>query len=368
MSGYKISTKEAIAIIICPVIAYCLISLPRDILTYQKSAVLLNIIYVSIIAIAFSCLIYKLFKSFSGKDILDISEYLGGKTFRNILGIIFASYLCISSAFLLRCFSEGLRIIYYSNTKLIFIVIVFIIGIILVNRLNSNSIFKANLIVIPIAFFSILFLLFANMKIFHIQNMYPFFGEGIFNTFVTGLASLVSFNGLFLLYFLPPLLNEPEKFKKIAITSCLLTVFYLIIVFIIFLFIFSFFTNIDEIIPLYTVARTVEFGSFFQRLESIFLLIWIFAFGSYVAICMNFSMQIFKKIANLKETKHLAAPFGLLILGITLFPKNYSIAKSFETDIFPIISIGTVFILCIAILILANVKLKKKGTKIEKDF
>lgn len=360
MNDSKITSKEAISLIFSVIVAHSLISLPRNFIVTQKSAVIINIVYVSIIAIALIFIICKLLRNFPGKDILDISAFLGGKIFRTILGAIFIVYLSISSSILLRSLCDGLKVIYYANTNILFIISLFIVAIITVNRLNFSASLKTNLLILPILLLSMVFLFTANIKNFSPERIFPILGEGNFNTFVTGLGNLSAFSGIFFLYFLPSLLKEPKKLKKIAILSVTITAIYLLVTIAILLFMFAFFINIDEIMPLYSAARNIEFGSFFQRLESVFLLIWIIAFCSYLSIVMNFSMQIFKKIANLKDIKPLAYPFGLIILGIALFPKNYSNSKFFITSIYPCLVLGIVFILSILILFLASIKKKKK--------
>lgn len=64
MSKTKIGTVEAIMMILTIIVAHTILSLPKNILTSMKSASILNLIYVSIIVIAISYLIYKLLKNF----------------------------------------------------------------------------------------------------------------------------------------------------------------------------------------------------------------------------------------------------------------------------------------------------------------
>ena len=81
MNETKLNTREAVALVLTVAVAHSLLSIPKNLITSQKSAAILNVIFISIIAIAFSYLVYRLFKAFPGKDILDISEFLGRKNF-----------------------------------------------------------------------------------------------------------------------------------------------------------------------------------------------------------------------------------------------------------------------------------------------
>lgn len=359
MTKSKVGTIEAIMLVLTIIVTHTISSLPRQILVSTKSATIINLIFVSILAIIFSYFIVKLLKNFAGLDIIDISEYLGGKVFKNIVGIIFILYFLASSSILLRNFCESLKIIYYPMTNIVFILALFIIAICTVNRLDFNASLKTNLLILPLVLASILFLFFANMNKFVPQRIFPIFGDGLFDTFVLGLSNLAAFGGIAYLYFLPPFLKEPEKMKKIAILSIGISAIYLILCVATLLFMFSFFINTNEITPLYNATRYIEFGSFFQRLESVFLLIWILAFACYLSIASKFAMNIFKKLTNIETKKPLVDIFGILILGISLLPKNYAISEKFETEIYPYLVLGITFFLGISILILANI-LKKK--------
>ena len=134
MTKSKIGTLEAIMLILTIIVTRTISSLPRELLVSTKSATILNLIFVSILAIVISYLIVKLLKSFPGLDIIDISEYLGGKVFKTIIGIIFMAYFLITSSILFRSFCESLKIIYYPMTDIAFILLLFIIAVCIVNR------------------------------------------------------------------------------------------------------------------------------------------------------------------------------------------------------------------------------------------
>lgn len=367
MSKTKIGTAEAIMIILTIIVAHTILSLPKNILTSMKSASILNLIYISIIVITIGYFIYKLLKKFPGLDIIDISEFIGGKFLKNIIGIIFIIYFVISASMLLRNFSESLKVIYYPMTDIFFIVAFFIIPVCYANRLNFNATSKTNLIVVPIVLIAIIVLFATNMKQFSPQRMFPILGESTFNTFVLGLSNISAFGGIVYLYFIPPLLKEPEKMKKITLISIGITAIYLIISVATLLFIFSFFITTNEITPLYNATRYIELGNFFQRLESVFLIIWILAFACYLSTISKFSVSVFKKITNIDTSKPLTDIFGLLILGISLVPENYAISQNFENTIYPHLVIAIVFFLGLGLLIIANFK-RRKESKNEKYY
>ena len=360
MTKPKLGRIEAIMLVLTIVVAHSVLSMPTDILSSYKSASILNVIYISIIAIGISYFIYRLLKNFPSMDILDISELIGGKVFKNLVGTVFIIYFILSASLMLRNFCESIQILYFPMTDITFIITLLIISICIANRLDFSATIKTNVIILPIALIGVLFLFFTNINRFVPQRIFPILGEGAFNTFILGLTNIASFGGIAYLYFLPPLLKDITQFKKITLISIVATAIYLVFTIATLLFIFTFFTNVSEISPLYTATRYIEFGTFFQRLESIFLLIWILVFACYLSIVSKFSMNIFQKITGISNQKPLIDIFGLLILGIALIPKNLAISQSFENKIYPYLMIGIVIVLGIGILIFAKFAKKKQ--------
>lgn len=363
MINQKIGTISAVMLTLSIVISYITSSLPMTFINETKSATLLNIIYTTAIVLFLVLLICRLFKNFPSLDILDISKFLAGNIFKNIVGGIFISYFIVSSGFMLRNFCEALGVVYYPLTNYVFIILMFIVAIAFVNSLSFNATLNTSSIVFPIVLVSTIFLFCGNLDNFSFNHIFPIWGNGFYNTFVLGLKNIGALGGICYLYFLPPMLKEPQKFKKIAVISIIAISFFILLCVGTLLFMFSFFISTDEIMPLFSAARHIEFGSFFQRFESLFLLIWIISFCCYLSIACKFSTHIFAKIFNLYDVKPILNVFAILILGIALFPTNYAVSIFFETNIYRYLRIIICFIFGITILILANLKKKKVGEK-----
>lgn len=359
----KIGTISAIMLTLSIVVSYITSSLPRTFINETKSATLLNIIYITFVVLFIILLFCKLLEKFPGLDLLDISKFLGGNVLKNIVGSFFIAYFTISSSIMLRNFCEGLVVVYYPLTSYVFVILMFIISITLVNRLGFNATLNTASIVFPLVLISAILLFCGNLDNFSFRRIYPILGDGFYNTFIVGLKNIGAFGGICYLYFLPPMLKEPQKLKKIAVISVIATGLFILLCVATLLFMFSFFITADEVMPLFSAARYIEFGSFFQRFESVFLLIWIISFCCFLSITCKFSTHIFNKMFNLSDMKPILNIFIILIFGISIFPKNYAISSLFETNIYRYLRIAVGFILGMTILILANLKKRKVGEK-----
>ena len=85
MSATKMGFVEAILFILVVITNKIILNLPKTIITGCGNSAWINVIYISILAVILTLIIVKLFKRFEGYDILDISNYLGGKPLKTFL-------------------------------------------------------------------------------------------------------------------------------------------------------------------------------------------------------------------------------------------------------------------------------------------
>lgn len=331
------------------------------------SATPINLIYISILAIILVLLICSLLKNFPGQDILDISNFLFGKYFKILVGILFICYLLLTCSYLLRDFCEGLKIIYFTRTHIYYILAIFILTIWIVARLGEKAVINSNMLILPIALFSIIFILLANMKNLVPQKIFPILGYGVNKTFITGLENLYSFGNIGILYFLPSYLKDVKKLKKISIISIVISCFYLIITLTGLLVMFPFTLSNHEIMPLYLASRYIEFGNFFQRVDSVFLLIWIWTMILHLSILLMLSAKVVQKISIIRNRNLIISMFCLIILGISIIPKNLVQINFFETNIYKYMVLYFILGAGIFILIFANLKRRLKNKSKNKE-
>lgn len=301
-------------------------------------------------------------------DILDIAKFLGGKWLKVVLGILFLCYLVFTVSILLRSFSEMLKIIFFPKTPVRVIMLLILIGIVITNRLGFKPLARANLFFIPATLFSILFIFIANFDNFTAQRIFPLLGNGISSTFLSGISNLFAFGGITYLYFLPPHLKEQKHYQKVALVSIGLSAFFLFISVCTLLLMFPLSASVEEILPLYLASRFIEFGRFFQRLDAIFVFIWIISMLSYLSITSYFANDIFRKITNLQSHKWTIFLLAALCFGISLIPENLNQLSFLENTVYKYIILILVLSIGLGLLILANIKYliqqKKKGLTI----
>lgn len=359
MNVKKIGLIEAITFILIITINRLTINSPQEILMCCGSSAILNSIYISLIAILITWIIVKLFNCFSNSDIIDVSEFLGGKFLKYLIGIIVFVYIIMTSSLILRDFVEVIHIIYYEDTNIIYLLVFFAIVSIVANLIGNKAIFKTNSILCIVMVIGLLLAFFSAIPNVTVQRVFPILGYGAENTFVTGLSNIVVFNGLMILYLVPPFVKNQQEFKKASMITVIISSILLVLAIASLLLAFSFTTNIETLSPLYTLLSNNAFGQYFQHPESLFAFTWILSFMSYLNITCMLLVNIAKKLTNVSNVKPFVIPVVIIVILVTLIPKNIISLREIAPFVSKYIGIPIIFMLFPLILLFANIKHKR---------
>lgn len=359
MNTEKIGKFEAICLILIIIINEIVLNIPNLIIYITGSSAIITVIILSIIAILFSITLNKLFNNFLGKDIIDISEFLGGKSLKIITSVLFLGFYILISSIGTRYLTNSIKIIYYNTSPFLYLLMFFIVPAVIINKFGLKAVSSTNVIFILIVGISLLFLMLCSYTHFSISRMFPLFGKGLNETFILGATNIFAFTGLAYLFFLPPLLKNKYDFKKVNIISIVLTAICLIFSISSLILTLPIITKSDEMLSIYLLTRMVDFGNFLERLDALFIFSWLLSLLASLSVNIFYIINILKKALNLQDEKNLVLPVGLILLGGALLIKNYAQIKFLGDYVYKYGFIVLVFVFSLSILFFANLKYKK---------
>lgn len=362
-NNYKMQKYEAICLILIIMVNKLILNVPYYLIDLTGTGAVVNLIYIGILGLIFVLCLNYLFQKFPNSDIIDISEFLGKKVLKIIMGIIFLIFFFFVSYITLSNFTNMIRTIYFSKSPQIFILLFFMIGIVVANFVGFKSIVRTICLVVPFTIGSILLTLFAVYNDFSFDKFSPFFGYNLQTTFVDGLLNIFALYIVTYYYFLMPLLKDSFNFKKITTISYIISWVLLFLTVISILTIFPITSNTEPLNSLYLLSRKIKLGDFLQRLDAIFILLWLISIFCYLSVCIFLINRIFKKLTNVADERIVTLSTTSILFGLCLLPFNIAINRFMENTVYRYVIIGLIFIICFIILVLANLKFKfKKGS------
>ena len=371
MSDKKLNYYEAITMAMLIMITHIILNLPNNIIKEQGSASIINVIYITILALFLFFILSKLFTPFKGNDILDISEYIGGKPLRWFLSLAYTFYLIFVCSTLTKNFCETLKLIYFPNCAVWTIMFAFIVVVILAHKTGFENVVKAITILMPIITLSIIVLFVSSINNFNFNRIFPLLGNGFKETFINGSSNIYVFSLFICLFLFKTDIIKQEHYNKIGVLSIILSGLYLLLSVSSLLFLFPSLVSGQEVLSLYANARTIEYGNFIQRVDALYIFIWIFTFIAYLSVVFYYIVKINKSTFHCKNNSILLFISGLAIFVNAMIFKDYKQIAFLESTIYKYLSLGVVFILSFLILIIGffkknNYKIKVLST-IRKD-
>lgn len=361
MNNNKISFVESVSLTLIVIISHILLNLPNEILGSTASSGPLNVIYISVLAVIVFLIFNKLFSPFKGKDILDVAEFVGGNILKKVVSIIYTLYIIFIAGILLLNFANTLKTIYLQDMPTELICLVFILIALIANQFGFKSVTRTNAIILPFIIVAILIIFFALSVRFVPERFFPILGYGVNNTFVLGSTNIFAFGEILLLFLMRSNYKDPKDSKKIGLTSIILSGIILFLSITSLLLIFPFATGGEGILSIYMITRSIQFGTFFQRVDAFFILIWVLTFFAYISVLLAFALKITNK--NIKAEKS-NVPAFLIAFGIfivTLIPQNIAQIRFAENVIYKYSCLIIVFGMSFIILLLGYLKMRKKG-------
>ena len=355
-NNYKFEKIEAIAIILIVMINKLILNIPYYIVELVGSGAIINLLYIGIIDFILVLFIVKLFKNFENYDLIDISEFLGGKKLKFLIGILCIVFFFLVAFITLIDFSNMLHTIYFSTFPMAYILFFFIFGILVANLIGIRGISRTICFIVPFAIFSVIISFFTSFENLDIKDLTPIFGKSISDTFFYGLSNCFAMYIIVIFYFLKPLLKNVKEFKKITISSYIISFILLILTIIPMLTLFNTTSTSEPINSLFLLSRQIELGRFLQRVDALFIFLWIFAIFSYLSFIIFMINRIIHKLISVSNEKMLSYTTCSILFGISLIPVNISHIHFIENTLYRYLIIGFIFGLGLLLLLLANFK------------
>ncbi len=354
---------EAITLLINSVCTQVFLNFPRMTVETAGTAGWIMTIYISLLAFLSFFVIYKLYKGFEGKDLLDISEYLGGKVLGIIVGLIIVAFLIAVTSIVLREFAEDMKVISLVVSPISFVTVFFVICMAAGAFFGLESIVRYHAIVVPIIAVGYLAILIGVLPYYNAVNLTPILGTGVSDIFVKGTMRLSVFSIIILLLFITPFIGTNKNLKSIGIAGLSVSSLFLLLSSLSYISAVPYPTNTEYFLPIYHFARMINYGRFFQRIESFFVLIWAAAAFLVLSTTFFFIVYIFKKTFKLDYYRPLILPFAVLVFNCSLLPQSLMDTITLETKYYR--NYGWLFTIALSILILLFARIKRKFQKKE---
>ena len=362
LEGGKISARQVILLVFSSRINILIAFLPILVAPPANQDVWLSVLVMAPINLIIAVPIYLLAKRFPNQTLYEYCQTIMGKA-GQVLGLLFVWFSLHTSALALSYFSNFFTTTIMPETpSLFFIITITLVSAYAVHHgievLGRFSEFIAPFIMLTII---TIFLLLSKDIDFH--ELTPILEKGIYPTLLGGLfASSLMIETLGFGMILP-FLNEQGKTKKVILFSTLLLVPFILIITFAVLMTFGSELAKTFVYPPYNAVRFVHVGDFLERIDAIYIGIWIL--GMFIRVSFSYYLAVLgvSQLFHLKDYKPLILPTGTIVVSLTTLI-NTNVVELREFVSYQVYTwYSLFFILFIPSLLLLTAKIRKKGER-----
>lgn len=358
--------KEITSLLVNAISVKMLFSFPRNFVIKSGNAAWIQVIYVSLLALILFFITTKIYQKAGSKDILTIAEETGGKALKIAIGILLILVLGINVAANMRLFPETVNGILLPETPIEFILLLFGVCIAIGAYMGLESIARIHAIFLPVAgLFLVAFLILIVPQI-SVTNLFPIFGTGTYNIFVSGLEELRLFGDIIILNILLPFCKDRKAAVKSGYRAILISGGISLIITLSYCLTFPYPSSTEFVTPVYMMTRLLRIGRYFQRLEAFFEFVWSIALLLYASLYLFAICHVWQKCFNLRYYRPVIFPVVTLMVLLPLIPA--SVIKPYEQiTVWQALTYALAFVLPVLGGILYRIKTKRSHHDAQKN-
>ena len=352
---------ESVCLMLIAICTKIFMNMPRIAAEEAGTAGWILTFYVSLISVGLLAIIFLFHRNFEGKDVIDIAQGAFGNIGRVVTGIVLVLYLVVITSVVLRGFSENIKIISLNLSPLSFVMIFFAVCMAIGAYMGIEAVVRVAAITVPVIIAGYILIVVGVLQYAEVSKITPWLGSGPQKIFVEGLRKTSFFSEGLLIILLAPFLKTNKNLRSVGYLGFGLSALFMTLSALIYLLIYQYPAANENFLPMYQLARIIYYGRFFERIESLFMIIWGITAFIYLATSMFFTVYIFQKTFALKHYRPMVIPFTILVLAVAIIPQSVMTVIKIESEY--IMNYSFILTFVFGIIILATGTIIKKARK-----
>jgi spore germination protein KB len=329
-----IGHREAIAMLVSAVTTKIFLSYPQEMVRLGMSAgwqiPLLSAVWTTVLLVLF----LRLYDLAENQNVIQVGFRVGGRPFGVFVALFYSLYFFILASLVLREFTETVVATVLPGTPVSAVAVPFMVAILYIAYRGSEVITRVALLFVPVVFIGVAIIFLLNLNWADPYNLFPIEGPGADSVIRESFLRISSYSEFFIIGLLFSFFRTKTEFKKMCIWSLVLSTVCLTITVVFYLMLFPDETSSRLPFPMYQISRMIYLSRFLQRIESVFIFIWVGSAVLNVGISLWAATYSLAEGLQLPMYKPLLAPMSILIYACSFIPRNYPEAASWDINIF----------------------------------
>ncbi len=349
---------EGVVLLTMSLIARIFLTFPRSLVEEAGTASWISSLLGLGLALVQVRIIYLLLKPHPEKNIVDITGAVLGKIAGTMANIIYAAFFVAVGALFTRNFSEALLLSALPRTPISVVSIGYIAVALLGAWVGLEAMARSARVTYPFVVAGMAVLLLSLIPQWDFTQLFPLLGKGPAGVMTAGLEA-GGIIEILLAGVLVKSFHGAGNFGKITARAMAMGFAWLILLELVLVLTLGHIAGQESTLPFYQLSRLIYLGRYFQRIESIFIIIWGYVGMVKVALTLYCAAVTLAWTFKLPDHRPLVWPLALVVFVVSLLPLDLPATVRFEAEYLRLV-IWFPGVL-IPVLALAVDRVKKKG-------
>lgn len=284
----------------------------------------LVIIIGGIFAVLFTWLVAKIAASFPRESFLSYASFLISRPVAYLLTLLFAFQGIIIATHQVSTISIIAKQYLFETTPIEVIALTFLLVVVYAVSGSRAGLFRINSMFLPLIFFITGLLILFSTSFMEYKNVLPLFTTDISGYVQGTINGALSYAGFGIIFFYISLVKDPKKVPVKAAFGMSWVILLYLAVYLTCIAVFG--QAATEVIrlPLIELAKSIEIpGGFFERVESIFFVIWITAIFTTTMMAYDIAVLTLQSIFSKLKKHTIVFSLAPLIFFTAMLPKDF---------------------------------------------
>ncbi|MBM7602411.1 spore germination protein KB [Metabacillus crassostreae] len=319
----QISIHQFTVLLIIYIVGDAILILPSIIAAEAKKDAWIAAIFSLFIGMIIVYFIYGVSKHYPNLTIIEYNKKVMGKVFGSLISLLYLSYSFLYAAVALREVGDFLTTEILPDTPIEAIHILFALIVIMATRLGLENIARCLEILYPYVFLLFFILVISLIPQINFENVQPVLEDG-FKPVARASLTFITYPFVELVIFMMflPYINEKARIKKYFFGGALIGGLILVLFTTLTILVLGYEQTSRYMYPGYSLAKKINVGAFFSRVEVILAGIWFITIFLRITIYFYFTCLGLAQILNLKDYRPFVYPLGMImvVLSISISP------------------------------------------------
>lgn len=359
-----IGYRETIALLAIALSSKVFLTCPRNLAELGLTAGwLISLVHLLVALIAVLPML-SILKAYPEHTLIEISEDLAGPIAGILVSLVQFLFFLFTSIIIMRQFTETIIVALLPTTPISIITIFLLLGIIYPCYLGIEALSRGAWLLMPFLLFGLFGVLSMILPQIHFDYIFPLWGPGLAQILKTGAIKSSMLGEILLVSVLNPYLRERKQLNTVVIGSVLIYGVLFTLTMAIYEMVAPYPSAVNQSpYPLYSLARTIYFGRFLQRVESIFIFIWIFSLLVTISSLLYGATLSLARGLKIPVYQPLLFPLVILVYSLNFLIPSFLAATMLDAEVLHNYSWAVAFGLPALVWLMDKVKRKRGGTR-----